>query len=183
MELVDWQNSLLESHAAVRVRRSQRPGQLALAEAVRGGRIVQVDRAELAQVNFRALRDIAQPALRVERAYIADGSNRMIDLATRTMRTQPEHFVLRQNVPNPFNPSTQITFDVPMDGVFVELNIYNLMGQRVRQLMRAEGVEAGRYTLNWDGRDDRGIEASSGIYFFTLSAGAHLQTRKMLMMK
>jgi len=183
MEVVDWQNSLLESHAAVRVRRSQRPGQFALAEAARGGRIVQVDQAQLAQVHFRALRDIAQPDLRVERAYIADGSYRMIDLATQTRRVQPEHFALRQNAPNPFNPSTQITFDVPQDGVFVELNIYNLMGQRVRQLMRAEGVQAGRYTLNWDGRDDRGIQASSGIYLYTLSAGTYLQARKMILMK
>jgi hypothetical protein len=183
LEVVDGQNSLLKGHSAMRVQRSQRPGQLALAEAARGGRIVQLDEGQLGQVHFRALRDVVQPDLRVERAYIADGASRMVELATQTTQVQPEHFALRQNAPNPFNPSTQITFDVSHDNVFVELNVYNLMGQLVRQLMRADGVQAGRYTLSWDGRDARGRAASSGVYLYTLSAGPYLESRKMVLMK
>ena len=93
----------------------------------------------------------------------------------------PRRYQLDQNYPNPFNASTRIAFHLPQNGP-VELTIFNVAGQRVRTL--AGGTyPAGRHLLRWDGRDDRGLQAASGIYFCQLRAGAHRRSVKMLLLR
>jgi len=93
----------------------------------------------------------------------------------------PKSFALFQNHPNPFNPVTQISYQLPQD-CRVRVTIYNVRGQRVRTLY--DGRQgAGRHTLNWDGRDTGGRLLSSGIYLYRLEAGQFHQTRKMTLMK
>ena len=101
----------------------------------------------------------------------------------------PFCFALPQNTPNPFNPSTTISFTIPSSpspvhssGRKVKLVIYNLLGQRVRTLVRGE-LDSGEYSIVWDGRDDLGREVSSGIYFYRLSIddGKWAKTRKMVL--
>ena len=99
----------------------------------------------------------------------------------------PESYALEQNYPNPFNPSTTIQFDLPEAGN-VTLKIYNSVGQLVRTL--AEGDYAsGRYEAVWNGKEDSGAAAASGIYFYRLavqnqSGGvAFTETRKMALVK
>ena len=93
----------------------------------------------------------------------------------------PSDFGLGQNYPNPFNSATVIGFDLPQAGS-VELAVYNLAGQQVAILV--DGIRAaGRYTLDWDGRDQNGRELASGLYLYRLRAGAAVQTRKMLLLR
>ncbi len=100
----------------------------------------------------------------------------------------PRHYTLEQNYPNPFNPETRIAFTIPNDGGgmrAVKLAVFDVMGRQVRELLD-ENRLPGKYFANWDGRDDAGSLASSGIYFYRLSAapaGANTfqQTRKMVL--
>ncbi len=93
----------------------------------------------------------------------------------------PATFALAQNFPNPFNPATSIAYRVSVAGP-VELVVYDALGQRVRALVAAEQVP-GRYTSQWDGRDDSGRVVTSGVYFYQLRAGAYRQTRKLMLLK
>jgi len=93
----------------------------------------------------------------------------------------PNRYRLGQNFPNPFNPSTEIRFALKEAGR-VELSIYNVIGQKVKTLADRE-FPAGEYSLSWDGRDERGLALSSGVYFYQLSAKNFLETRKMVLIK
>ncbi len=88
---------------------------------------------------------------------------------------------LEQNYPNPFNPTTTIEFTLPSAG-FTNLLIYNVMGQKVRELV-SDTMKAGVHAVIWDGRDDSGNPVSSGIYLINLKSGEHTSTGRMLMMK
>jgi len=85
------------------------------------------------------------------------------------------------NYPNPFNPTTTISFDV---GVFenVCIDIYNIKGQKVRGLV--DGVYGvGSHTVVWNGEDDAGHSVGSGVYFYRMVSGEYVSTRKMLLLK
>ena len=93
---------------------------------------------------------------------------------------------LFQNYPNPFNPETWIPYQLASDSV-VTLTIYNLNGERIRQIGLGE-KPAGIYqtkvdAIHWDGRTDKGEAASSGLYFYTLDAAEHTHSRKMILLK
>jgi len=88
----------------------------------------------------------------------------------------PADFELRQNYPNPFNPATTISYDLPQ-AVQVELQVYNVLGQRVASLV-SEHQQAGSYTVNFDAS-----RLSSGTYLIRMQAGEHTFTRKMMLVK
>ncbi len=93
----------------------------------------------------------------------------------------PESFALEQNYPNPFNPETTIKYDLAADS-FVELTVFNLLGQKVRALV-SKSQSAGVYKQVWDGRDDAGQQMPSGLYIYRLKAADFTQTRKMIFLK
>nr|MDK2850544.1 hypothetical protein [Candidatus Cloacimonadota bacterium] len=88
---------------------------------------------------------------------------------------------LNGNFPNPFNPVTNIRYSLKEAGR-VKLNIYNLKGQLVKQLLDTE-VSAGDHQVVWDGKDDRGNSVASGIYFYRMQAQNYQATNKMMLMK
>jgi hypothetical protein len=93
----------------------------------------------------------------------------------------PISFALEQNQPNPFEPQTRIAYSVPEQSE-VELVVFNVHGQTVRTL--ANGIrEAGRYEVDWNGRDASGQRVSAGVYFYRLTAGERVLTKKMTVMK
>ena len=93
----------------------------------------------------------------------------------------PQYAVLGQNLPNPFNAQTSIPFNLSSDGR-VRLVIYNAVGERVRTLIdRTE--PAGSHQATWDGRDDDGRSAASGVYTAQLRIGSSVQTRKMTLLR
>jgi hypothetical protein len=90
-------------------------------------------------------------------------------------------FQLDQNLPNPFNPTTTIRFNLPRPAD-TELVIYNVQGRKIRTLI-AGHRDAGAGTAVWDGSSDVGEAVTSGIYFYTLVAGDYRATKKMVMIK
>ncbi len=90
--------------------------------------------------------------------------------------------MLRGNAPNPFNPSTRIRYELPADGAPVRLTIHDLGGRLVRTLV-AEAQGAGGHVVPWDGRDDAGQPVAGGVYVYRLSAGASVESRKMVLLK
>jgi hypothetical protein len=98
---------------------------------------------------------------------------------------------LGQNYPNPFNPSTRIEYWVPEGGpdggngagrAPVSLVVYDVRGRRVRTLVDAPQA-AGRYRVDWDGRNDQGAPVGSGIYFYRISTPRFSDARKMVLLK
>ncbi|MFQ6032962.1 MAG: T9SS type A sorting domain-containing protein, partial [Candidatus Zixiibacteriota bacterium] len=93
----------------------------------------------------------------------------------------PKKYALFQNYPNPFNPQTSIQFDLPKD-TEVRLTIYNILGQKVKTLVD-ERLRAGHKQVLWDGKNEKGKEVSSGIYFYRIQAGDFSETKKMTIIK
>ncbi len=93
----------------------------------------------------------------------------------------PDSYELSQNFPNPFNPTTQISFQLPQAGQ-VTLEVFNLVGQRVTVLVD-EYREAGIHTVTWHGVNEHGSRVSSGVYFYRLNAADVTMTRKMMLLK
>jgi flagellar hook assembly protein FlgD len=88
---------------------------------------------------------------------------------------------LHPNVPNPFNPTTTIAFDLASAGR-VQLRIYDVTGKLVRTLVD-ESRPAGRYTETWTGIDVVGARVASGVYFYRLDAMGFASTRKMVLLQ
>jgi hypothetical protein len=93
----------------------------------------------------------------------------------------PRPLHLDQNVPNPFNPNTVLSFDLP-EKMRVTLAVYDLHGKLVRTLVDGE-VDAGHHPVSWDGRSNEGRAVASGIYVARLNAGSVVQTVKMTLLR
>jgi hypothetical protein len=93
----------------------------------------------------------------------------------------PKVFCLRQNFPNPFNPSTTIRYSLA-ERSRVVIAIFNVAGQRVK-LLRDSVEEAGERSVQWDGRNARGVNVASGIYFCEMRAGKFVGHRKMILLR
>jgi len=88
---------------------------------------------------------------------------------------------LNANFPNPFNPSTMISFDIAQEG-HVKIEIFNIRGQRVRTLVN-DHVPVGSHKVEWNGTDDFGRTVGTGIYFYNMQTGEYFSTRRMVLMK
>jgi subtilisin family serine protease len=88
----------------------------------------------------------------------------------------PNTFALKQNSPNPFNPTTKINFDIPVQS-FVSIKIYDMTGREINELVNT-GLTAGSYSVSFDGS-----KLSSGVYYYRIEAGSFAETRKMLLIK
>ncbi len=93
----------------------------------------------------------------------------------------PNVFALRGNAPNPFNPSTRVTFSLAKQGPAV-IDVLDLQGRLVRTLL-SDTVAAGERTVEWDGRDDAGRPVASGAYLARLRADGQVATHKMVLNK
>ena len=101
-------------------------------------------------------------------------------LANTTQET-PTSYGLDKNYPNPFNPSTVITYRLPK-ATKVTLTIYNVNGQRVKQLVD-QHQEAGEYQISWNGLDAAGTPVGSGLYAYQIKADHFRESRTMMLMK
>ncbi|OQX83486.1 hypothetical protein B6D60_10395, partial [candidate division KSB1 bacterium 4484_87] len=93
----------------------------------------------------------------------------------------PHEYSLSQNSPNPFNSSTSFRFEIPR-ATHVVVEVYNILGKKVKTLVN-ERREAGFYTVFWDGIDDNGEQAGSGIYFYHMTADQFHATHKMIVVR
>ena len=101
----------------------------------------------------------------------------------------PVGFALSQNYPNPFNPATRIQYEVGSNQQNPEnsarritLKVYNLLGQLVRALVDEEQVP-GSYQVIWEGKNEKGEEVSSGIYFYKFECDEYVETKKMILLR
>jgi hypothetical protein len=94
---------------------------------------------------------------------------------------QPNAFKLEQNYPNPFNPTTTIEFSL-QKSANVKLEIYNLLGQKVRTLLDNQ-MAAGSHSVIWNAQNDNSMPMPTGMYYYRLTAGDYTQTHKMILMK
>ncbi len=93
----------------------------------------------------------------------------------------PSMILSAGNYPNPFNPVTTITYELKRD-LPVDLAIYNVLGQKVRDLVRGE-IQMGLNAVSWDGRDDAGRQLVSGVYFYRLKVGVEVVTNRIVMIR
>ncbi len=133
----------------------------------------------------------AMPGVRVsfEEAIAGSGAGELaavIETNPVKGRNLPRSFALEKNYPNPFNPSTTITYYVPPSESAsfhrITLEVFDLRGRRVR-ILASGAHEPGSYTVVWDGRDRSAKDLPSGVYFYRLRSGAFSQTRKMVLVK
>lgn len=90
-------------------------------------------------------------------------------------------FTLRQNVPNPFNPTTRIDFELTKTGV-VDLSIYDVAGRHVATLLSGR-LEAGLHHATWNGTTANGFKAASGVYLYVLRTEAGQESRRMVLLR
>jgi hypothetical protein len=160
---------------------SESEGEVAIAAY---GETVTEGAMDLALV-FRTLAEIENTYVEVTESEVRDGNyglNQVALPAPVQIQTRPEAYALGNNYPNPFNPATAIKYALP-EAAFVKLEIYNVVGQVVRELV-AEHQSAGRYVVQWDATNGNGQSLSSGVYFYRLQAGGEfLEVKRMLLLK
>ena len=93
----------------------------------------------------------------------------------------PTEFALHENYPNPFNPTTQIRFDLPEMGN-VTLSIYNMLGQKVKTF-NMQSAPAGYHALTWNATNDLGAPVAAGVYLYQLQTKGFVKTKKMVLLK
>ena len=118
-------------------------------------------------------------------SYIPVGVKEVVELL-------PSSFDLKQNYPNPFSargasafsgsPTTMIRFALPEESQ-VYLEIYNILGEKVRSLIHGDVYQAGNWGVVWDGKDDHDRPVSSGVYYYRIVAGDYARTMRMILLR
>jgi hypothetical protein len=139
--------------------------------------------ADLVKIPMMALKDVEY------------GNNKQIYLSSVKLSTAtaksirvdpspilPTTFALSQNYPNPFNPTTTIEFSIAGGGEHVTLDVFNVLGQQVRNLVD-QPLGEGHYTVEWDATTDNGRKVATGVYLYRLQVGPRAETKKMLLLK
>jgi hypothetical protein len=112
-----------------------------------------------------------KPALRIKGNSLSIGDTPLISMRD----------TLYNNFPNPFNPTTTISFDIVSD-TNVRIDVYNIKGQLVKTLVDAPH-SVGAHRVNWDGKDATGRDVASGVYLYQMSTDTHTDVKKMILMK
>jgi hypothetical protein len=98
-----------------------------------------------------------------------------------TPEVLPSGFTVSQNYPNPFNPSTTIEYSLPIR-CKVTVEVFNIIGQRTATVCSSQ-QQAGPHTVHWNGTDENGRQAASGVYFYRVTAGENVTARKMILLR
>jgi predicted lipoprotein with Yx(FWY)xxD motif len=115
------------------------------------------------------------------RIEVDDGGGSRVLFETDGITAPQMPLTLFQNAPNPFNPTTTIAFYLP-ERSHVRIDVYDVAGRNVATLL--DGTQAaGRHTVTWNGQDDGGRAAASGVYFYRMRAEKFEQTKKMILLR
>ena len=107
---------------------------------------------------------------------------RKLDLVdVKSEEALPTQFTLFQNFPNPFNPTTIISYTLPNHSL-VSLKIYDIIGSEVRTLISSEQAP-GVHKVEWNGRNNFGSKVASGTYIYRIRTGDFVQSKKMILLK
>jgi FlgD Ig-like domain len=155
---------------AVNVYRSGAEGEFRLIETVATG-----------GTSFKYTDDTVQPGATYRyQIGVVDGDGEVFSPVAKVSLAGVS-VALGQNTPNPFNPSTTISFTLPSREQ-VTVSVYDANGRLVRTLLN-ESRDFGTHSVTWDGRDDAGSTVGSGVYFYRLTAGKYSESKKMVMLK
>ncbi len=125
----------------------------------------------------------------IPNVHVAEGEDTVLNIPLvrsnvanddNTQSPEPTDFGLA-NFPNPFNPTTTISFIAPQAGT-AKLSVFNIKGQRVNMLYNGL-LSKGHHSIVWNGLDERGTAVSSGVYFVRVEMNGTSQTHKMVLMK
>ena len=164
------------------------PGRISVAQSRYGRGWAASGDGELMRLKVRLQRDGFPRSLQLLAGRLVGASYESVSLdllRDPCLLAIPEEFSLKQNFPNPFNPSTTIPFAVPFAGgklVPASVEIFNTLGQRVRLLVKGS-LQPGYHRVDWDGRDGNGRNVGSGLYFYRVRVGKTAQVGKMTMIK
>jgi hypothetical protein len=117
-------------------------------------------------------RRVTKPIVGSSGAYVFDVNT----ITTVAGFVGPRTFTLAQNFPNPFNPTTSITFTLPSREI-VSLSVFDMLGQEVKTLLHGE-LDPGGHTVTFDATG-----VASGVYFYRLHAGSFVQTKRMVLLR
>ncbi len=150
------------------------------------GSTLLTDNGTVAYVSFRVAKDvrgIINSTLDVVK-FLANETDMTDRAASGKIKIvgKPTTYSLDQNYPNPFNPSTTIGYQIPDDNSHVRMVIYSITGQVVKVLVD-QNQDAGIHKIVWDGTNERGLRAGSGIYFCRIQAGSFIQTKKLVLLR
>jgi hypothetical protein len=112
------------------------------------------------------------------RVYSTNGTPSLI---SNDISMSPNELKLDQNYPNPFNPSTIIEYQITQPGN-VKIDVYDVTGRLVKELIN-EQINAGKYSVVWNGKDNFGNSVASGNYFYQIISGDFVQAKKMILLK
>ncbi|MCF8259581.1 MAG: choice-of-anchor A family protein [Melioribacteraceae bacterium] len=116
--------------------------------------------------------------------YVGTGSGEIYwnsPVTSVSNQTNPIEFALKNNYPNPFNPTTNIKFSVPQ-ATFVTLKVYDMLGREIRTLVNST-IAGGNHEVVWNGKDDNGSLVSTGLYLYRLETQGFTKSHKMLLLK
>ncbi len=159
------------------------PGRLALGSMKVDGESADGE-GRLVEVTFKAIDTPLPSDFQIAEGILVDlegNIDEIQNIEVGDLRALPQDFGLDQNVPNPFNPTTTISYQLA-EQAHASLVIYNVLGQEVRTLVN-EALDAGFYTADWDARDEHGRQLASGIYIYRIQAGNFAQIRRMMLLK
>ncbi|MBC8182388.1 T9SS type A sorting domain-containing protein [candidate division KSB1 bacterium] len=113
-----------------------------------------------------------------------DIENQFVSIKKEDAHFIPKTYYLNQNYPNPFNPTTIIQYVLPQSAhpQNVKLEIFNTLGEEIRMLVN-EQQNGGMYSVQWNGRTEKGLFVPSGVYLYRLRAGSFVEKRKMLLIR
>jgi hypothetical protein len=133
---------------------------------------------DLLLVELRPLRrsNIEGDLLTLTKVVLNDGM-----IKATVQRSLPAAYTLSQNIPNPFNPETEIRYGLLEDGQ-VTVVVYDITGRMVSTRVD-DWQPAGWYTVTWDGRDEEGEAIASGVYIYRLTAGRFTATKRMVLIR
>ena len=156
-------------------------GSFTVAELAPGTYTVTVDKVDYSSTSMTASPTYDPTTGAAVTSTVSMSIDAVITDAPTDHPTVPTNYVLAQNYPNPFNPTTQILFTIPRNER-VTLSIFNVLGQRIATLV--DGLlTQGTHVVTWNGRDNRGMQLPSGVYFYTLKAPGFAESKRMLMLK
>jgi flagellar hook capping protein FlgD len=110
------------------------------------------------------------------------GNENYVESNSEGLELIPTKFELRQNFPNPFNPNTNMIFSLPQDEK-VTLEVFNLLGQKVKTIVSQKLFTKGYHTIEWDGRNGMGENVASGMYVFRLISGKQVNMKKGILIR
>tara|TARA_Y100000590_G_C15371580_1_gene882773 strand:- start:105 stop:758 length:654 start_codon:yes stop_codon:yes gene_type:complete len=113
--------------------------------------------------------------------WIDEGALEQPALMTQPNAWIPKEYILNQNHPNPFNPVTSLSYDLPEDS-FVSITIYDMLGNVINNLVNTYQL-SGYKIVQWDATNNQGQPVSAGVYLYSIEAGKFRQTKKMILLK